>query len=194
MSDLEKVDIMFGNYLRNIEGNEQDESEVNVDSGSNRPQQNSNIIRENFRSLLSINSRENSEMILETTRMMSDEIANHVSRRLTEIRLSLNSQIQDVISTTITEKVLPFIQNTLDVQGRKKSTIMDQRSSGRHRNPEVGIPQIVCGTSSKLGFTCKSQRFSSKKSSIDSQPDDQDHDTVQKRRTTIHQNSILAIM
>ena len=57
---------------------------------------------------------ENSEMTIETTRLNSDEISNQMSRRLNEIRSILNSQLQDAITTAITDKVLPSIQNTLN--------------------------------------------------------------------------------
>ena len=76
MSDGENVDIMLGSYSRNDERNNQSEDEMNLDSGSDRPQQNSNLVGEDFRSLLNDNSRENSEMTIETTRMISGEITN----------------------------------------------------------------------------------------------------------------------
>ena len=72
MSDVENVDILLGSYSRDDEGVEQSESELNLDSGSNRPHQNTNLVGEDFRSLLNTNSRENSEMIIETTRLFSE--------------------------------------------------------------------------------------------------------------------------
>ena len=86
---------------------------MNLDSGSSRPQQNSNVIGEDFRSLLNTNSRENSEITVETTRMISEEIFNQMSRKLNEIRKGLNSQIHEAINSVMTETVLPSIQNTL---------------------------------------------------------------------------------
>ena len=50
--------------------------------------------------------------------MISDEITNQVTRRLSDIRATLHFQTQDAISTAIAEKVLPCIQNTLEAQGR----------------------------------------------------------------------------
>ena len=50
-----------------------------MDSGSTRPQQSSNLFGEDFRSLLNTNSRENSEMTIETTRMISEENSNQMS-------------------------------------------------------------------------------------------------------------------
>ena len=85
MSDVENVDIMLGSYSRVDEENNGSENEANLDSGSSRPQQNSNVIGEDFRSLLNTNSRENSEITIETTRIISEEISNQMSRKLNEI-------------------------------------------------------------------------------------------------------------
>ena len=71
MSDVQKVDIMLGSYSRDDEPNDQSESEVKLESDSIRLQQNSNSVGEDSRSLLNTNSSENSEMIIETTRMNS---------------------------------------------------------------------------------------------------------------------------
>ena len=118
LSDVENVDIILGSYSRGDEENNASENEVNLDSGSSRPQQSSHVIGEDLRSLLNTNSRENSEITIETTRMINEEISNQMSRKLNEIKTSLNSQIQQAISNAITEKILPSIQNTLEVQGR----------------------------------------------------------------------------
>ena len=69
--------------------------------------------------------------------MFSEEISNQMSWTLNEIKSSLKSQIQDVITTAIAEKVLPFIQNTLDTQGRANFTMADRRFSGLQPNLEV---------------------------------------------------------
>ena len=78
MSDVETVDILLGSYSRDDEENDISENGVNLESGSNRPQQNSNVIGEDFRSLLNTNSRENSEITIETTRMINEEISNQL--------------------------------------------------------------------------------------------------------------------
>ena len=77
MSDVENVDIMLGSYSRDDE-----ENDISENSGSNRPQQSSNGIGEVFRSLLNTNSRENSEITIETTRMINEDISNQMSRKL----------------------------------------------------------------------------------------------------------------
>ena len=76
MSDVENVDKTIGNYSRDEMRNEQSESELNLDLGSDRPQQSSNLIGENFRSFLNTNSRKNSKMTVETNRMISEESPN----------------------------------------------------------------------------------------------------------------------
>ena len=148
-----------GSYSRNNEENDLGENDMNLDSESSRPQRNSNVTGEDFRSLLT-NSRENSEAAIETTRLINEEIANQMSKKLNEMKTSLNSQIQNVITAAITDTVLPFIQNTLEVQGRANFTMVDQVSNGLHpslrtnssaigdprysglqRNPEAGNPQ-----------------------------------------------------
>ena len=105
MSDVENVYVMLGRHSRNDEGNDQSDT---LDSESNRPQQNSNLSGEDFRSPLS-NSRENSEITIGTTRLINEEISNQMSRRLNEIKTSLDSQIQNAITTAIVETVLPSI-------------------------------------------------------------------------------------
>ena len=82
LSDVENVDLMLGSYSRDDEENKASENEVNLDSGSRRPQQSSNVIGDNFRSLLNTNSRENSEITIETTRLINEEISNQMSRKL----------------------------------------------------------------------------------------------------------------
>ena len=56
LSDVENVDIMLGSYSREGEDNNASENEANLDSRSSRPQQSSNTLGEDFRSLLNVNS------------------------------------------------------------------------------------------------------------------------------------------
>ena len=108
LSDVENVDKMLGSYSRDDEESNASENEVNLDSGSNQPQQSSNVI-EDFRSLLNTNSMENNEITIETTRMINEEISNQMTRKLNEIKDSLTFQIQDSISSAIAEKIFPSI-------------------------------------------------------------------------------------
>ena len=56
MSDVKNVDVMLGSYSKNIGEDEKSENELNLDSESSRPQRNSKMTGEDFRSLLT-NSR-----------------------------------------------------------------------------------------------------------------------------------------
>ena len=177
MSDVENVDITLRSYSRDEDRNNQSEDELNLASGSSRPQQSSNLVGEDFRSLLNTNIRENSEMTSETTRMISGEILNQMSRKLNEIRSSLNSQIQDAITTAIAEKVLPSIQNTLGVQGRSNFTVEDRRSSGLQVSPGAVNSQKTWGNHPKSGVRRENQRQVSRRSSVDSYEGEQNCDS-----------------
>ena len=132
MSDVENVDVMLGSYSGKIEGNDHSENELNLDLESGRLRRNSNVTGEDFRSLLT-NSRENSEITIETTRLINDEISSQLSRKLNEIKTSLISQIQNAVSAAITNTVLPSIQNTLNMQGEPNFTFVDPRSKEPHQ-------------------------------------------------------------
>ena len=170
---------------------------MNLDSGSSRLQQSSNVIGEDFRSLLNTDNRENNEITIETTRMISAEISNQLSRKLNEIKNSLNFQIQEAISTAITEKVLPSIQNTLGTQGSVSYVTMDrgstgpqnspgvanfalgdQRSSGLQRNSDVGKAQKSWENFPRKCFIQENSRQMSRQSSVESYSSEQNHDMV----------------
>ena len=126
-------------------------------------------------------------------------------RRLNEIKTSLNSQIQNAITAAITDTVLPFIQNVLEMQGRPtftvvdrvsngphpgprtgNSTVEDQKSSGWKRNPEVGNSQKTWENRPKTCFTQKNSRLRSRESSVDSYTDEEDCDMVTGANLTPH--------
>ena len=60
-----------------------------------------------------------------------------MSRRLNEIKTSLNSQIQDAITSGINSTVLSSIQNTLEMQGRANFTMVDRGSAVLHPGPRA---------------------------------------------------------
>ena len=135
MSDLENVDMMLGNYSRNELDSQLGERETELDLGSDGLQA-ANPFSEDFRSLINTNSRENSEITIETARVINNEIASQVTRKLGEIRCDLNSQILEVINSEITEKVLPSIQNVVGVQNPESDAIRDSQSGRLNRSPE----------------------------------------------------------
>ena len=198
MSNVENVDIMLGSYDRDDERAEQSESELNLDSGSNRLHQNPNLVGEDFRSLLNTNSRENSEVTVETTRLINEEISNQMSRRLNEIKSSSNSQIQKAISAAIADTVLPSTQNTLKMlQGRTNFAMVDRESNGLHPSPKAGNftkedrrsnglqwnsgaenPLKTWENRPKMCFTHESNRLRSRESSVESRANEQNRDMV----------------
>ena len=205
MSDTENVDIMLGSYARDDERIEQNENELNLDLGSNRPHQNSNLVGEDFRSLLNTNSRENSEVTIETTRMINEEISIQMSGKLNEIKTSLNSQIQSAISAAITNTIFPSIRNTLGMQGRSNFTVVDrgsegpqlgprtsnftmedQRSSGPQRNPEVVNMLKTKENCPRMCFTQENSKQRSRESSIESYTSEQNRCMVTGANTTPH--------
>ena len=205
LSDVENVDIMLGSYSRENEENNVSENEVNLDSGSSRPQQSSNVIGEDFRSLLNSNSKENSEITIETSRLISEEISNQMSRKLNEIKTGLNFQIKDAITAAITSTVLPSIQNTLEMQGRPNFTIVDRESNGPHPSPrstdftlkdrrssglqwnaEVGNSQKTWENRSRTCFTQENSRLRSRESSTNSINSEQNRNMVTGANTTPH--------
>ena len=108
MSDLENVDIMLGDYPRDELESQLEEGETERDLESNGLQT-ANPISEDFRSLINLNRRENSEVTIETTRLINNEITSQVTRRLDEIGSDLNTQIWEVIISANAERVLPSI-------------------------------------------------------------------------------------
>ena len=204
VSDVENVDIMLGSYSRDDENNVS-ENEMNLDSGSSRPQQSSNVIGEDFRSLLNTNSRENSEITIETLRLINEENSHQMSRKLNEIKTSLNSQFQDAITAAITSTVLPSIQNTLEKQGRSNFTVVDRGSNGLHPSPrstdftitdrksgglqwnaDVGNSQKTWENCPKTCFTQENSRLKSRESSTDSINSEQNRDMVTGANSTPH--------
>ena len=89
--------------------------------------------REDCISLINTNSGQNSEITIETPRMINNEITK-VTRTLDEIREDLVTQILEVIKSAITEKVLPSIQHVLGVQNLRLITMRDHRSSKLDRS------------------------------------------------------------
>ena len=90
--------------------------------------------------------------------MINDEITNQVTRRLIEIKSSLNSQIQDAISTAVADIVLPSIQDTLDTQSRANFTVMNRKSSRLQGSPGAVNSQKIQEDRPKSGFTLKNKQ------------------------------------
>ena len=118
MSVLEKMAKTLGSYTRNDMDCQSGERENEGDLESNGLQT-ANPIKEYFRSFINTNSRENSEITVETARMNNNEITTQVTKKL---------EIFEVINLAITDKVLPSIQIVLGVQKSGLNTMRDPQS------------------------------------------------------------------
>ena len=128
--------------------------------------------------------------------MINEEVSNQMSRKLNEIKDSLNIQSQDAISSAITEQILPSIQNTLQTQRKTKRNTMDQgsnerqesvkatgtstrdkRSSERQWKSEVDNIHNIWVNPPRKCFMQENIRQMSRQSSIDSGESEQNYDT-----------------
>ena len=110
MSDIENLDVMLGAYSRNDLVEDENNTEPEVDLESGRLQRSEGQTESNFRSLLNTNPSENSEITVETNRLINSEISSQMSRKLEELKTDLNSHIFDVINSALEERVLPSIK------------------------------------------------------------------------------------
>ena len=150
--------------------------------------------------MLNTNSRENSEITVETPRIIGDETAIQVTRKLKDIRSSSNLQIQEATNTAIAETAHPFIENSLVAHGRAninmedqranglqgsrrapKFTMVDIRSRGLQRNSEVANPQKTKENRLKMGLSRRNQREMSRDSSEESYTSEQNRDNYDSK-------------
>ena len=66
------MNVMLGNFHRSYFGNQFTQRDLEVDSVTGELHENVNTTGEDFRSLLTTNIRVNSEMTVETARMMNE--------------------------------------------------------------------------------------------------------------------------
>ena len=71
MSDIENQVVMLGNFQESDQVRDEDISITDFDLESRRPQRETNSISGNFRSILSTNTSENSEITVETSRAIN---------------------------------------------------------------------------------------------------------------------------
>ena len=142
MSHVENLDVMIGTYTRNELDERENNSELEMDLGSGRRRENTNLVGENIRSSLNANMIVNSEITDVSSRAFNSENSPQMSRRFEEIKSNLNSHISEVLNTAIEEKVLPSIRSVVEVSEGAKSTKWDLRSDGRHPNMTSQMPQV----------------------------------------------------
>ena len=141
MSDIENLDVMLGNYTNSEIRDQEAVDQIENDPESRRRQQDLDQNVSNYRSLLNTNLSENSEITVETSRMINSEISSQMSRKIEEMKSDLNSQILEVINSAIEERILPSIENVITSSRETKNTKWDLRSDGRHSHRNTQITQ-----------------------------------------------------
>ena len=141
MSVIENLDVMLGNYTNSENRDQEAIDQIEIDPESGRRQQDLDQNESNYRSLLNTNLSENSEITVETGRMINSEISSQMSRKIEEMKSDLKSHILEVINSAIEERILPSIENVIASNREAKSTKWDLRSDGRHQNRNIQMTQ-----------------------------------------------------
>ena len=105
MSDIENLDVMLINYTNSEIRGQVAVDQIEIDPESRGRQQDLDQNEPNYRSLLNTNLSENSEITVETSRMINSEISSQMSRKLEEMKSDLNSHILEVINSAIEERI-----------------------------------------------------------------------------------------
>ena len=100
---------------------------------------------EDFRSLLNTENRIENGVTIGTSRFISTEVSQQMSRKLDELKRYLNTQITESISSAIQETVRPSLQILLSGQNSGLGTNVDSRSSRLSRNSEGKTHQGAWG-------------------------------------------------
>ena len=105
----------------------------------------------------------NSEINAETNKAVCSEDCSQISRKLEEVKMDLNVRIREAINLAIEEKVLPTIQNALNLHKAASSEKLDLRSDGPHQS-KFGRTAKKCDPRSDRpqqsvngGVSCKSR-------------------------------------
>ena len=141
MSDIENLDVMLGNYTNSENRDQEAIDQIEIDPESGRRQQDLDQNESNYRSLLNTNLSENSEITVETSRMINSEISSQMSRKMEEMKSDLNSHILEVINSATEERILPSIENVITSNREAKNTKWDLRSDGRHPDRNIQMTQ-----------------------------------------------------
>ena len=144
MYDIENMNVMLGNYQENQSDVDLNEN-VEIDSRSNGTR--TDMVRncEDFRTLLTSEDRNRCERPTEANRLITEEIACQMNRKMDELRRNLDTQITESINSAIPDSILPSIQNSLSGQNSGLGTNVDSRSSRLSRNTEGKKHQSAWG-------------------------------------------------
>ena len=115
-------------------------------------------------------------MTIDTARVINNEIFSQVSKKKDKMKAELKSQLLIAINSTITEQILPSIQNTPGMQSGGYNTVVDQRSSGIQKSPELRSVRKTWENFPKTGFKLSNQGHATKERSVDSRSSEQDCD------------------
>ena len=184
MCDIENLDVMLGAYSRNdlVEGENNTETEVDLESG--RLQRSEGHTENNFRSLLNTNPSENSEITVETNRLINSKISSQMSLKLEKLKTDLNSHIFDVINSALEERVLPSNKSAnLDLRSdgphssnfSQERAQRDLRSYGRHPENPCQRSQDAQNDFPRLVTTNNSRTNYCRRNSMDSNNSDEDY-------------------
>ena len=69
--------------------------------------------------------------------MINNEFTSQVTRKFEELKEGLKSQILEVISSTIAEKVLPSVQNILGILETEQNTKVDHMPCGLNGSSNI---------------------------------------------------------
>ena len=141
MSDIENPDVMLGNYTNSEIRGQDAVDQIEIDPESRGRQQDLDQNEPNYRSLLNTNLSGNSEITVETSRMINSEISSQMSRKIEEMKSDLNSHILEVINSAIEERILPSFENVIASSREVENTKWDLRSDGRHPDRNIQTTQ-----------------------------------------------------
>ena len=141
LSDIENSDVMLVNYTNSEIRGQEAIDQIEIDPESRRRHQDLDQNEPNYRSLTNTNLSENSEITVETSRMINSEISSQMSRKIKEMKSDLNSHILKVINSAIEERILPSIENVITNNREAKNTKWDPRSDGGHKDRNIQMTQ-----------------------------------------------------
>ena len=177
MFDLENMNVMLGNYQENQSDVDLNEN-VEMDLRSNGTR--TDMVRncEDFRTLLTSEDRNRCEIPTETNRLITEEIACQMNRKMDELRRNLDTQITESINSAIHDSILPSIQNSLSGQNSGLGTNVDSRSSRLSRNTEGKKHQSAWGNTHCRLQSNSNNHPHSRDNSLSSLDCRDDHDMV----------------
>ena len=116
MSDVENLDVMLRSYQGDNSEVQEGNSEIEINSRSNRQDERLNQNAIECRFYLNSNLSENSGLTVETSRAIRSEISSQMSTKLEEVKSDLNLHILDTINSAIEKRVIPSIKNAVESQ------------------------------------------------------------------------------